>query len=373
MAVGGYGRGELAPCSDLDVVLVHEEGVDPGAVAADVWYPLWDSGSRLDHSVRSLPEMVAAADADLKVALGLLDVRHLAGDPNLTLRLRGAVLTAWRRDARDRLPDLRRLVSSRHELLGELAHLSVPDLKEAEGGLRDATVLKALVASWLVDVPHADLERSRRALLDVRDVLHETAGRATDRVAPEAWTDLAAGLGLDDERAAQVHVRELGRRIAHISRLTWRRLDAVIARRRTPARSRTPDLVPIGPGLALSGGEVVLTAGARPEAGPAAPAAGLGRGCGARRRAGAGDGGPAGAQRGAAARPVARRRPAAAGAAARRPDGDCSPSGRPWRRRARSPRCCRSGSGSGCSRTPRPSTGSPWTGTSSRRASRPRR
>ena len=128
---------------------------------------------------------------DLKVALGLLDVRHLAGDPNLTLRLRGAVLTAWRRDARDRLPDLRRLVSSRHELLGELAHLSVPDLKEAEGGLRDATVLKALVASWLVDVPHADLERSRRALLDVRDVLHETAGRATDRVAPEAWADLA--------------------------------------------------------------------------------------------------------------------------------------------------------------------------------------
>ena len=268
VAVGGYGRGELAPCSDLDVVLVHEEGVDPGEVAAEVWYPLWDSGSRLDHSVRSLPEMLAAADADLKVALGLLDVRHLAGDPNLTLRLRGAVLTAWRRDARDRLPDLRRLVSSRHELLGELAHLSVPDLKEAEGGLRDATVLKALVASWLVDVPHADLERSRLALLDVRDVLHETAGRATDRVAPEAWADLAAGLGLEDERAAQVHVRELGRRIAHISRLTWRRLDAVIARRRTPARARTPDLTPIGPGLALSGGEVVLTAGARPEADP---------------------------------------------------------------------------------------------------------
>lgn len=268
VAVGGYGRGELAPCSDLDVVLVHEEGVDPGEVAADVWYPLWDSGSRLDHSVRSLPEMLAATDADLKVALGLLDVRHLAGDPNLTLRLRGAVLTAWRRDARDRLPDLRRLVSSRHELLGELAHLSVPDLKEAEGGLRDATVLTALVASWLVDVPHADLQRSRRALLDVRDVLHETAGRATDRVAPEAWADLAAGLGLDDERAAQVHVRELGRRIAHISRLTWRRLDAVIARRRTPARARTPELVPIGPGLALSGGEVVLTTGARPEADP---------------------------------------------------------------------------------------------------------
>ena len=74
---------------------------------------------------------------------------------------------------------------SRHELIGELAHLSVPDLKEAEGGLRDATVLKALVATWLVDVPHVELERCRLALLDVRDVLHEVAGPATDRVAPE--------------------------------------------------------------------------------------------------------------------------------------------------------------------------------------------
>ncbi len=264
VAVGGYGRGELAPCSDLDVVLVHEEGVDPGEVAAEVWYPLWDSGTRLDHSVRSLPEMVAAGAADLKVALGLLDVRHVAGDPNLTLRLRGAVLTAWRRDARERLPGLRRLVTSRHELLGELAHLSVPDLKEAEGGLRDATVLNALVASWLVDVPHADLERSRQALLDVRDVLHEVAGRATDRIAPEAWPDLAAALGLDADRAAQVHVRELGRRIAHLSRLTWRRADAVLARPRTGRRARTPDLTPIGSGLALSGSEVVLASWARP-------------------------------------------------------------------------------------------------------------
>ncbi len=187
VAVGGYGRGELAPHSDLDVVLVHDEGVDPSPVAAEVWYPLWDSGARLDHSVRSLPEMTTAADADVRVASGLLDVRHVAGDPNLALRLRTTMLADWRRGARARLPELRRIVTSRHELIGELAHLSVPDLKEAEGGLRDATMLRALVATWLVDVPHTDLERSRQALLDVRDVVHDLAGRATDRVAPELW------------------------------------------------------------------------------------------------------------------------------------------------------------------------------------------
>jgi [protein-PII] uridylyltransferase len=264
VAVGGYGRAELAPYSDLDVVLVADEGVDLGEVAERVWYPMWDSGSRLDHSVRSLPEMVDTADADLKVALGLLDLRHLAGDPNLTLRLRATMLTGWRRRARTRLPELREVVRARHDLLGELAHLSVPDLKEAEGGLRDATALNALVASWLVDVPHADLERCRGALLNVRDVLHATAGRATDRIAPELWGDLAEGLGLADDAAAQRHVRELGRRITHLSRLTWRRVDGVLARPVSTRVRRRPVLDTLAPGIALSGGEVVLDASARP-------------------------------------------------------------------------------------------------------------
>ena len=121
-------------------------------------------------------------------------MRHLTGDPNLTLRLRTTMLAQWRRDARERLPELHKLVRSRHDLMGELAHESVPDLKEAEGGIRDATVLKSLVATWLVDVPHVELERSRMALLDVRDLVHDLAGRATDRVAPELWTELGAAL-----------------------------------------------------------------------------------------------------------------------------------------------------------------------------------
>ncbi len=268
VAVGGYGRGELAPYSDLDVVLVHEDDVDPGEVAAQVWYPLWDSGTALDHSVRGVGEMLAAAGADLKVALGLLDLRHVAGDPHLTVRLRTELLAAWRRGARERLPALRRLVVSRHALTGELAHLSVPDLKEAEGGLRDAGVLRALSATWLVDVPHADLERCRRTMLDVRDLVQESAGRANDRIGPETWAAVAAGLGLADDRAAQHHVRELGRRVTHLSRLTWRRVEDVLVRPASTRRARRPDLLPIAPGVALARGEVVLAAGARPEEDP---------------------------------------------------------------------------------------------------------
>ncbi len=111
VAVGGYGRGELAPHSDLDVVLVHEDGTDPGELATALWYPLWDSRWRLDHSVRSMSQMLEAA-ADLRVALGLLDARHLAGDPGLTMRLRTTMLADWRRQARTRLPELQALTSS---------------------------------------------------------------------------------------------------------------------------------------------------------------------------------------------------------------------------------------------------------------------
>lgn len=239
------------------------------AVAEQVWYPLWDSGSKLDHSVRTLPEMMAAADADLKVALGLLDARHLAGDPALTRLLRTTMLGGWRRTARERLPALQEMVRGRHELVGELAHLSVPDLKEAEGGLRDATVLKALVATWLVDVPHVELERTRVALLDVRDEVHGCAGRSTDRIAPEMWADLADRLELEDARAAQVHVRELGRRMTHLSHLTWRRVDAALARPASYESARHPSLTPLAPGVALSSGEVVLDARARPADDPA--------------------------------------------------------------------------------------------------------
>ncbi len=267
VAVGGYGRQELAPFSDLDVVLVHDEDVEPGEWAGAIWYPLWDSGANVDHSVRTVPEVLDRAAADLRVAMGMLDSRHLAGDPNLTLRLRAAVLTQWRRDARTRLEELRELVAARGRTTGELAHAAVPDLKESVGGLRDATVLKALVASWLVDVPHGDLERCRVALLDVRDALHTVAGRATDRVAPEYWPDIARALGLPDATAAQVHTRRLARRLTHLSRLAWRRAEAV-RRRPVPTGQRRPHLEPVAPGVAIASEEVVLDRGARPDRDP---------------------------------------------------------------------------------------------------------
>ena len=268
VAVGGYGRGELAPHSDLDVVLVHDAAVDVRQLVSRLWYPLWDANVALDHSVRALPDVTEAAAADVRVALGLLDARHVAGDPAVTLRLRSEVLAGWRRDARTNLPRLRDVVRERWERGGELAHASVPDIKECAGGLRDATVMKALVASWLVDVPHADLERCRLQLLDIRDVLQAAAGRATDRVGPEMWPVLAEGLALDGEQDAQRLLRQIGRRTAHLARLTWSRTDHLLTPRASGTRPRRPELVPVSRGVAVSSGEVVLDRGADPRSDP---------------------------------------------------------------------------------------------------------
>ena len=264
----GYGRRELAPYSDLDVVLVHEPAVELGDAGERVWYPIWDSGVRLDHSVRTVPQMLEQADADLRVALGLLDLRHLAGDPNLTLRLRSDVLAQWRRTARDRLPALRELVRRRHELVGELAHLSVPDLKEAEGGLRDATVLTAWSRpGWSTYRTSTSSDRGARCSTSATPCTRSPGGPPTGSP-PSCGTTSPTQLGLADDAAAQRHVRELGRRITHLSRLTWRRVDGVLARPASARADAVRSWSRSRPGSALSGAEVVLTRDARPAVDP---------------------------------------------------------------------------------------------------------
>lgn len=272
VAVGGYGREELSPYSDLDVMLVHVEGyprVDE--LAAQIWYPLWDSRARLDHSVRTVADAQQAAADDVRVALSLLDARHVVGDPLLTLQLRSVLMADWRRTAKTRLPALAEACRERADTVGELAHLAEPDLKEAYGGLRDAVVLRALVASWLIDVPHPVVERARLDLLNIRDELHQVAGRATDRLVADVAADVALGLGLPDRDVLLRQVYSTGRTLAHVCDVSWRRIESLVAR---PPRSRRrnrsggPLLLALDEGVGQHENEVVLMPGARPERDP---------------------------------------------------------------------------------------------------------
>lgn len=281
VAVGGYGRRELAPASDLDVLLVHADRRhgEPGrdrtvaGVADRLWYPLWDDGVRLDHAVRTVAQARSAAAADLRTALGLLDARHLAGDPSLTTQLRTSVLADWRGSARRRLPQLRDSVHDRWQRYGELAHAQAGDLKAARGGLRDIVVLDALVASWLIDVPHRRIDAARQSLLDVRDALHAVTGRPGDHLAVEDQPDVAAALGLSGRTELLRAVSAAARAVALIADVAWRRVGNLLQRapgraasgsdRRNPARPG-PVLVGLADGVAEHDGEVVLTADADP-------------------------------------------------------------------------------------------------------------
>ncbi|MDQ1048884.1 [protein-PII] uridylyltransferase [Streptomyces sp. V4I2] len=281
IAVGGYGRGELSPRSDLDLLLLHD-GSDSDAVAAladRMWYPVWDLGLALDHSVRTPAEARKTAGEDLKVQLGLLDARHLAGDLGLTAGLRTAVLADWRNQAPKRLPELQELCAERAERQGELQYLLEPDLKEARGGLRDATALRAVAASWLADAPREGLDDARRRLLDVRDALHLTTGRATDRLALQEQDQVAAELGLLDADTLLRQVYEAARVISYASDVTWREVGRVLRSRAVRPRLRAMlgggkpvvDRSPLAEGVVEQDGEVVLARAARPERDPVLP------------------------------------------------------------------------------------------------------
>ncbi|MEU5218376.1 [protein-PII] uridylyltransferase [Streptomyces sp. NPDC020807] len=285
VAVGGYGRAELSPRSDLDLLLLHDGSADPAAVAAladRVWYPVWDLGLALDHSVRTPAEARTTAGEDLKVHLGLLDARHVAGDAGLVAALRTTVLADWRNQAPKRLPELDALCRERAERAGELQYLLEPDLKEARGGLRDLQALRAVAASWLADAPREGLDAARRRLLDARDALHLTTGRATDRLALQEQDAVAGELGLLDADTLLREVYEAARTVSYATDVTWREVHRVLKARSARPRLRSllgrgngakppVERTPLAEGVVEMDGEAVLALTAKPERDPVLP------------------------------------------------------------------------------------------------------
>src|SRR6187397_3351930 len=170
VAVGGYGRAELAPYSDIDVVLLHNGRPDIAQLAERIWYPIWDEGVKLGHAVRTPKEAFALAEDDLDNATALLSARHVAGDAELTADLAVAALERWHRRGKRWLGELARSVEARHQRAGEVAFLLEPDLKEGRGGLRDVHALGWAQAARrvLFDDDPPGLDAAYDVLLDAR-------------------------------------------------------------------------------------------------------------------------------------------------------------------------------------------------------------
>ncbi len=260
VAVGGYGRGELSPYSDLDLVLVYDGYRNIDALADQLWYPVWDAGVGLDHSVRKIKEVFAVAESDLRVALGLLDARTVWGDLSIAQPMIERVRSLWTTRWGDRwLPELESQMAVRHEQHGDLADLLEPDLKEAHGGLRDVNVLSAVRLAFPEVEKTTDFDeifKARDELLGARVALHTLAGRDLDRLLLQEQDQVARMVGAGDADDLMQSISAAARVVARTSDTAWRRRGHW--RQRGQSAPDAP--VALADGIELYDGEVRLSA-----------------------------------------------------------------------------------------------------------------
>jgi [protein-PII] uridylyltransferase len=263
VAVGGYGRSELSPGSDIDVYLLYEPKTSVSALAESIWYPIWDEGIKLGHAVRTVKETLALASDDLDTATAILSTRHIAGDPKLAEELAVKGDELWRKRSKRWLDEMDVRVRSRHEESGEVAFLLEPDLKNGRGGLRDVHAITWAERAGMSLLPgdHETIIEAYEVVLSARVELQRRTGRHSDVLLLEEQDAVSAALGFDD---ADVFMRALStaaRTIAWVSDELWFRVRSSLdGPTRRKLRRDEKALV----GVVVRDGSVALAAGAEP-------------------------------------------------------------------------------------------------------------
>jgi len=217
IAVGGYGRRQLFPYSDIDLLLLFAS--DKAAMArkeeiAAFLQQLWDAGLRVSQSVRTPAECAELHDGNIELSISLLDQRYLAGDATVygTLMEKLPRFVHGQRDALVR--HLSHITRERHTRFNGTFHHLEPNIKEAPGGLRDLQLVSWLtqitgttprVFSPPVHVP--ELDEARRFLFSVRTCLHEQARRDSNVLTFDAQEWVAEQMGLEETAVMRDYFR----------------------------------------------------------------------------------------------------------------------------------------------------------------------
>jgi [protein-PII] uridylyltransferase len=225
IATGGYGRGELFPRSDVDLLIVGDEAVQEAQrVAIEAYFAgLWDLGIAPGHAVRSIAQCIEAARDDVTVATALLEARPLTGDLTLYPQLRAAMQTPGLWPPAEFYAAKRAEWSARHARYHDTAYNLEPNLKEGPGGLRDlhtlgwmaqrlygVTRLEELLTLGALGQDEYDiLDTRRRTLSRLRFGLHLVAERREERLLFDYQKALAARLGFRDEHRENLAVEQL--------------------------------------------------------------------------------------------------------------------------------------------------------------------
>ena len=229
VALGGYGRGELYPYSDIDLLLLHDQraGEALQTAARALLYPLWDAGYEVGHSVRTVKEAVRFAREDFPFQVALLDARLVAGAAPLLEELRERYTTTILQGRRQQfVRAMEGWRAERRRRYGSHSFLLEPHIKEGTGGLRDIQAmhwvargvfslpdLEAVQGSgMLADTDRQAFERARSMLTRIRYGLHQQCRRKSDHLVLDYQEDLAAALGYEDsdgQRGVERFMREV--------------------------------------------------------------------------------------------------------------------------------------------------------------------
>src|SRR5216110_2794873 len=247
IALGGYGRGELNPFSDIDVMLLHNQGtkkISPHLeeMVQQVLYLLWDSGFKVGHSTRSIKEAVAQANQDMRTKTAMLESRFLAGDAELAREFRRQFRSKCVEGHEREYVEMRMQDQlTRHKKFGESVYLQEPHVKSGCGGLRDYQNLlwmtyfkegslstnQLVGKDWLSESDQRRIENAYDFLLRLRTALHYATGRATDILHISLQEQIAKRLDYssgnpEDFRGSEELMRDYYEHTRNIFRVTER-------------------------------------------------------------------------------------------------------------------------------------------------------
>lgn len=217
VAVGGYGRGELHPYSDVDLLILLDESVSasPPQPLSDFLTQLWDVGLEIGHSVRTIQECRQQAEDDITIATNLLEVRYLCGQESLFESLQHLTVTNKTWDTRRFFELKRQEQFDRHQNYNDTASNLEPNIKESPGGLRDIQVVNWVAQQhfdvidleglrqkgFLANSEYETLYTGQQFLWTVRFALHHLAGRKQEKLMIDHQRELAKQLGYKDSES----------------------------------------------------------------------------------------------------------------------------------------------------------------------------
>jgi [protein-PII] uridylyltransferase len=216
VALGGYGRSELHPSSDIDMMVVHDGELSPYVqrITQELLYTLWDLGLQIGHSVRSLEDCVAIAGTDLPSRTSMQEARFLAGDRSLFSRFQRVLKDqVYRRDFEQFLEAMLAERDQRYRKHGASPYVMEPNIKESAGGLRDmhtamwlsaakfsARTLRELAAKGLITEREQELTDGALTFLwRARNELHFLSGHRNDVLTRDLQPQVAKSFGYQDD------------------------------------------------------------------------------------------------------------------------------------------------------------------------------